>query len=120
MVLVDGKQLESVVKKAPPGFGNDPVRHRYDVIFLKLPLRADSILPGISLKDGVDEAFERNGVLYLQRLASRASQSHFPKLTRHPAYGGMTVRNWRTTVELCRLIAPGKPAAPQIIRQRNP
>ena len=69
------------------------------------PVRAESLLPDISLKPGVDEAFSANGVLYLRRLTAKASQSHFPKLTQHPAYRSMTIRNWRTTSELYRRMA---------------
>jgi len=105
VVVLTREQLERVVTNAPPGFGADPARYRYDVVFVKPPVRAGSILPTISLHDCVDEAFERNEVLYFSRLTARASQSHLPKLIRHPAYSSMTVRNWRTTTELCRLIS---------------
>ena len=67
-------------------------------------MRARLILPTLSLKDEVDQAFEQNDVLYFSRLIARASHSHLPKLIRHPAYSSMTVRNWKTTTELCRLI----------------
>jgi uncharacterized protein (DUF1697 family) len=96
------------MKNAPPGFGDDPARYRYDVAFVRPPSQAGLILPTISLKHGVDEAFERNGVLYLKRLTSRSSQSHLPRLTRNVAYGSITIRNWKTTTELSRLIKVGK------------
>ena len=103
--VLTGEQLERVMTNAPPGFGADPARYRYDVVFVKPPMRACLLLPTISLKDAVDEAFEGNDVLYFSRLTARASQSHLPKLIRHPAYSSMTVRNWKTTTELCRLIS---------------
>ena len=105
VVIVSKEQLESVVKNAPPAFGVDPTQYRYDVVFVRPPLRARAVLPTISLKAGVDEASEGNGVLYLKRLTIRASQSHLPKLTRNAAYKSMTIRNWNTTSELCRLIS---------------
>jgi uncharacterized protein (DUF1697 family) len=104
VVLVTEEQLESVVKNAPAGFGAGPAHYKYDVIFVRPPLYAQAVLPTISLNAGVDEAFEGNGVLYIKRLTIRASQSHFPKLTRHAAYRSMTIRNWNTTRELYRLI----------------
>src|SRR5262249_30999298 len=100
VVLLTPEQLESVVKNSPPWFGDDPARHRYDVAFVRSPARAGLILPTVSLKRGVDEAFEGNGVLYFKRLTSRATQSHLPRLTRNVAYGSMTIRNWKTTTEL--------------------
>jgi uncharacterized protein (DUF1697 family) len=105
VVVLTGEQLERVAKNAPPGFGDDPARYRYDVAFVKPPMRARLILPTLSIRDGVDEAFERNEVLYFSRLTVKAGQSRLPELTRHPAYGSMTIRNWKTTTELLRLIS---------------
>jgi uncharacterized protein (DUF1697 family) len=104
VVIVPQQQLDSVVHKAPAAFGSDPVQYRYDVAFLRPPLRAGAILPTINLKTGVDEAWECNEVLYFRRLTTRASQSHLPRLTRHAAYSSMTIRNWNTVRELHRLI----------------
>jgi hypothetical protein len=59
----------------------------------------------VSLKAGVDEAFEANEVLYLKKLKARASQSHFPRLVGSAAYKSMTVRSWYTMTELYRLIS---------------
>jgi uncharacterized protein (DUF1697 family) len=105
VLVLTGEQLERVTKNAPPGFGDNPARYRYDVAFVKPPMRAQLILPTLPLRDGVDQAFERNDVLYFSRLTVKASQSHLPKLTRHPAYGSMTIRNWNTTTELFRLVS---------------
>ena len=105
IVVLTGEQLARVVTNAPPGFGSDPDRYRYDVGFVKPPMRARLILPTISLNDEVDEAFEGNDVLYFSRLAAKANRSHLLKLNRHSAYSSMTVRNWKTTTELCRLIS---------------
>jgi uncharacterized protein (DUF1697 family) len=103
-VIFSEEQVERIVVNAPRGFGADPVRYRYDVIFIKPPLIARDILPGISLKDEVDEASEGNGVLYFRRLIERASQSHLSKLVSTAAYNSMTIRNWNTTCELHRLL----------------
>jgi uncharacterized protein (DUF1697 family) len=105
VVVVPEEQLERVVRRAPLSFGTDPAAYRYDVAFLKPPVRARDVMPTISLKAGVDDAFEANGVLYLERLKARASQSHLPKLVNSAAYKSMTVRNWNTTTELYRLIS---------------
>jgi len=104
VVVLSRRQLEQVTKNAPLRFGEDLARYRYDVVFVRPPSRAALILPTVGLKPGVDEACERNGVLYLRRLIIRASQSHLPRLVRNAAYSRMTVRNWKTTTELCRLI----------------
>jgi uncharacterized protein (DUF1697 family) len=108
VVVLNVARLARIVGNAPPGFGGDPARYRYDVVFVRPPVRVRLILPAVSLKQGVDEAFEQNGVLYFKRLTIRASQSHLPKLTQHTAYRNMTIRNWRTTTELYRLMSSGR------------
>lgn len=107
VVVLTEAQLQQVVTHAPPSFGVQPAQFRYDVAFLKPPIEAGDILPTIRLKDGVDQAFAANHVLYFQKLSERASQSHLPKLVDHPAYKSMTIRNWRTTTELHRLMTRG-------------
>ncbi|MFL6451742.1 MAG: DUF1697 domain-containing protein [Bryobacteraceae bacterium] len=102
--LVSEDQLASVVQDAPEDFGSDPGKCRYDVIFLRPPVQAREVLPTLRLKEGVDEAFASDHVLYCSRLISKASQSHFPKLISHPAYKSMTIRNWNTTSRLRKLM----------------
>jgi uncharacterized protein (DUF1697 family) len=104
VVVITQKQLENIVAKAPPGFGADPDQYRYDVVFLKPPVSAVEVLPSIRLRAGVDGASARNDVLYLERVTARASQSLFPKIVNLPAYKSMTIRNWNTTRELCRMM----------------
>ena len=105
VVVLNARQLQRVTRNAPSGFGEDPTQYRYDVVFVRPPYRAALILPTVSLKSGVDQAFEGNGVLYLKRLTLRATESHLSRVTRNAAYGSMTIRNWRTTNELCRLLS---------------
>ena len=104
VVVVSQKQLEIVVGNAPPDFGADPSKYRYDVAFIKPPCCARDLLPTISLKQGVDEAFEGNDVLYFKRLITRASESRLPKLVSLPAYKSLTIRNWNTTTKLHKLM----------------
>src|SRR5262245_6108255 len=55
--ILTAAQLENVVENAPAGFGDDSANYQYNIAFLKPPMHARSILPTISLKDGVDAAF---------------------------------------------------------------
>jgi uncharacterized protein (DUF1697 family) len=103
-VVVTQRDMEQVVSAAPPKFGADPAKYRYDVIFVRAPLRADELQSSISLKDGVDEVVASNGVLYFSRLIARAAESKLPKFINHPAYKRVTIRNWNTTTKLCELM----------------
>ena len=92
------------LRQAPPGFGSEPDTYRYDVIFLKEPLTSAEAMQSVSTKDGVDQAFAGNGVLYFSRLISKATQSHLPRIIGLPVYQNMTIRNWNTTTKLLVLM----------------
>ncbi len=104
IVLVSEEQLSAVVDGAPGQFGADPAAYRYDVIFLRAPHRARNVLPTLKLREGVDEAFANDHAIYCRRLISKATQSQFPKVSAHPAYKSMTIRNWNTTSKLHQLM----------------
>ena len=104
VVIRDRAQMRTVIERAPDGFGVDPSRYRYDVIFLKPPLSAGAAMKSVRVRDGVDEAAAGRGVLYFSRLTSRASQSYLSKIVSTPVYQSMTIRNWNTTTTLLRLM----------------
>ncbi|HET6713854.1 MAG TPA: DUF1697 domain-containing protein [Actinomycetota bacterium] len=104
VVVRSASQMRSVVANAPPGFGRDPAKYRYDVIFLKPPLTATVALRDVPLKQGVDAAAAGSGVLYHWRLTSRATQSRLSRVVAMPMYQNMTIRNWNTTTKLEALV----------------
>ena len=104
VVVRSHQQLAAVVARAPRGFGTQPARYRYDVIFLKGPLTAAAALADVPRKDGVDQVFAGAGVVYASRLVAKASQSRIGRLTALPIYQQMTIRNWNTTTALLRLL----------------
>jgi uncharacterized protein (DUF1697 family) len=104
VVVITHGQLKSVVEGAPRQFGKDAARYRYDVIFLKEPLTAKTAMKSVSVKDGVDRAYEGKGVLYFSRLMAKAAQSRLSKIVMLPVYQNMTIRNWNTTTTLLALM----------------
>ena len=104
IVTVTHKELIKVVDGAPKGFGKDPGKYRYDVIFLKEPLSSRDAMKEVSIKEGVDSAYAGKSVLYFSRLISKASQSHITKTIKLPIYQNMTIRNWNTTTKLLALM----------------
>ncbi|MDE2971277.1 MAG: DUF1697 domain-containing protein [Acidobacteriota bacterium] len=105
VVLRSCEQMEAVVAGAPAGFGSQPDRHRYDVIFLRDTLTAEDAMREVLVRPGVDEAWAGNGVLYFSRLISQASRSYLSRLVSMPVYQDMTIRNWNTTTRLLRLMS---------------
>jgi uncharacterized protein (DUF1697 family) len=104
VVLRSQKEMERIVGRAPPGFGTEPAKYRYDVIFLKPPLTAASAIKDVPANPAVDRAHAGSGVLYFSRLASKASQSRLSKVMSLPIYKSMTIRNWNTTTALLRML----------------
>ena len=104
IVLLSRRQLAQVIARAPAGFGAQPAKYRYDVIFLKDPLRATTAIKSVLTRPGVDEAIAGPGALYFSRLIAKASQSQLARVVSLPIYQQMTIRNWNTTTKLLRLI----------------
>lgn len=104
VVVRSRRQLANVVTSAPAGFGADRDTHLSDVVFLKAPLTSAQAMRAVSLREGVDRAWAGPGVLYLDRLAERSSQSRFNRLVTTPQYGRMTIRNWSTTTRLLAML----------------
>lgn len=104
VVLRTRTQLRRIVEEAPDGFGAQPGRYRYDVLFLKPPLTAAAAIESVPVKEGVDQVEGGPGVLYFSRLGSRASQSRLSRIVSSPIYQSMTIRNWNTTMKLLEMI----------------
>jgi uncharacterized protein (DUF1697 family) len=104
VVVRSFEQMKAIVEKAPQGFGGRPAAYRYDVIFLKDPLRADEAMKSVTAKPGVDRVSAGEGALYFSRLISKAAQSHLSRIVGKPQYQNMTIRNWNTTSKLHELM----------------
>jgi uncharacterized protein (DUF1697 family) len=104
VVLRSQKEMRQVVGRAPKGFGTEPDKYRYDVIFLKAPLTAATAIKSVPVAPGVDEAHAGTGVLYFSRLISKASKSRLSKIVSSPIYKSVTIRNWNTTTKLLQIM----------------
>jgi uncharacterized protein (DUF1697 family) len=104
VVVISHQHLRAAVKKAPKGFGAEPAKYRYDVIFLRPSLTAAEAIKSVSTKEGVDRAWAGDGVLYFSRLIEKATSSHLSRLVGLPVYQEMTIRNWNTTTKLLALM----------------
>jgi uncharacterized protein (DUF1697 family) len=104
IVLRSLAQMRTIVRRAPAGFGTEPRKYRYDVLFLKEPLKAAAALRDVPTREGVDQAAAGPGVLYFSRLVARATQSRLSRVVQLPIYQQMTIRNWNTTTRLLELM----------------
>ncbi len=104
VVVRSGKQMRTIVERAPKVFGAQPAKYLYDVVFLKEPLTAKTALRSVSTKPGVDVAHAGTGVLYFSRLKAKATSSRLNKIALSPIYPSVTIRNWNTTTKLLSLM----------------
>lgn len=104
VVLRSHRELQRIVAKRPRGFGEQPAKYRYDVLFLKEPFTAKRALDGMPVKEGVDRILPGPGVLYASRLVARASESRISRIITLPVYRYLTIRNWNTTSKLLALL----------------
>lgn len=104
VVVRSRTQMRGIVEKAPKGFGAEPSKYRYDVIFLKEPLTARKAIQVLDPRPGVDEVHAGTGVIYSSRLEARATSSRLNKIVGSPIYPSITIRNWNTTTKLLALM----------------
>lgn len=103
-VLVLSKdQLQTVINEKPKGFGEQPGKYHSDVIFL-MDIDAARAMSVFSPREGVDQVWPGNGVIYSQRLSELRTKSRLSKIVGTPAYQFMTIRNWNTTTKLLSLM----------------
>ncbi|MBA3743858.1 DUF1697 domain-containing protein [Sporichthya sp.] len=98
------RQLRTVVDKAPAGFGAEPDTFHSDAVFLRAPLTPAQAMKVVKLREGVDEAWAANGVVYFQRLSAQRTKSRMSAIVGTPEYQQMTIRSWRTTTKLLALL----------------
>lgn len=104
VVVVSGSEMERVVAQAPKGFGKDPVAYRYDVIFVKEPVKTSEALKDVPTAPGIDTVAAGDHALYFRRLVSEAAKSKLSKLVQRPVYKHLTIRNWNTTMKLFQMV----------------
>lgn len=103
VVVRSRRQLRNIVAKAPEGFGQRPDLYHSDVVFLRHPLTPRQAMSVIQLREGVDQAWPSNGVVYFARLSARRTRSKMNKIVGTPEYRLMTIRSWSTTTKVLDL-----------------
>jgi uncharacterized protein (DUF1697 family) len=102
--LRDLGEMRAAVDEAPEGFGSDRETYLDDVLFLMPPLEPAEGRAALTLREGVDTAWTGPGVVYSRRVKAKASKSGLSRITAHPTYRRMTIRNWKTTTKLLAMM----------------
>lgn len=103
VLVLSRKQLEAIVDKKPKGFGDQADKYHSDAIFL-IGVAAKDVMPVFSPREGVDEVWPGDGVVYAQRLSAERTKSRLNKMMASPLYASMTIRNWNTTLKSLELL----------------
>jgi uncharacterized protein (DUF1697 family) len=103
VLVLPRSQLQAVIDNKPQGFGDRPTEHHSDAVFL-MGIDATEAMSVFDPREGVDQVWPGDGVIYSQRLSSERTKSRLSKIVGTPAYRSMTIRNWNTTTKLLALV----------------
>jgi uncharacterized protein (DUF1697 family) len=103
VLVLDAEAFREVVRAAPAGFGSEPDRYRYDVVFY-MGVPAAEVEPYIVTNPEVDHALVGERAAYYRRLTAKATRSRLSKIVGSPIYSALTIRNWNTTVKLAAML----------------
>ncbi len=104
VLVLTPRQLQAVIDNKPEGFGEQPEKYHSDAIFL-IDIDAAEAMPVFSPREGVDEVWPGDGVIYAQRLSAQRTKSRLGKIVGTPAYQSMTIRSWTTTTKLLDILS---------------
>src|SRR5262245_8912798 len=103
VLVLTRKQLQAVIANKPKGFGEQPEKYHSDAIFL-MGIDAAQAMPVFDPREGVDNVWPGDGVIYSQRLSAQRTKSRLNKIVGTPVYQSMTIRSWNTTTKLLKIL----------------
>lgn len=103
VLVLTRQQIQSVIDNKPEGFGEQPEKYHCDAIFL-MGIDTTQTMPVFDPREGVDQIWAGEGVIYSQRLSAQRTKSRLNKIMASPAYKSMTIRNWATTTKLLEIL----------------
>jgi uncharacterized protein (DUF1697 family) len=103
VLVLTRNQLQAIIENKPEGFGEQPEKYHSDVIFL-MGITPEEALPVFAPREGVDQIWPGDGVIYSQRLSAQRTKSRLGKIVGTPPYKSMTIRSWNTTTKLLKIL----------------
>ena len=103
VLVLTRKQLQAVIDNKPKGFGEQPEKYHSDAIFL-MGIDSAQAMPVFDPREGVDNVWPGDGVIYSQRLSAQRTKSRLSKIVGTPVYQSMTLRSWNTTTKLLKIL----------------
>ena len=103
VLVLSYQQFQAIIDNKPKGFGEQPEKYHSDAIFL-MDIDSAQVMPAFNPREGVDQIWAGNGVIYSQRLSAQRTKSRLNKVMESPFYKSMTIRNWNTTTKLLEIL----------------
>ena len=103
VLVISRDQFQETINQKPEGFGEQPDLYHSDAIFL-MEKTAEQVLPVFNPREGVDQIWPGNGVIYSQRLSAARTKSRLNQAIGTPEYKFMTIRSWNTVSKLMELL----------------
>lgn len=103
VLVLDSSAFRSILGDAPPGFGSEPEKYRYDVGFY-LGVTTSDVEPHVQVHPDVDDVAFGDLAFYHRRVTALASRSRVSRIIGTPVYASLTIRNWRTVTALGEML----------------
>jgi uncharacterized protein (DUF1697 family) len=100
VVIRDASEMARIVRGIPEDWDVGDAGTRHNVIFLTDGVRAKGLIDPATLRAEFEALVVGDGVLYWSAPAPTITRTAMVKLSAHPSYAQMTVRNLRTTLRL--------------------
>ncbi len=103
VLVLNHKQLQSIIDNKPKDFGCQSDRYHSDIIFL-IDIDAAQVMTSFNPREGVDTIWPGDGVIYAQRLSVERDKSRLGSISALPFYKSLTIRNWNTVTKLLAIL----------------
>ena len=104
VVVRDLAEMTRIVREIPKDWDVADRSTRHNVIFLTDAISPRAVLDSVTLKPGIESARAGAHALYWSAPLATITRTSMVKLSSHPDYPEMTVRNLRTTLKLFDLM----------------
>jgi uncharacterized protein (DUF1697 family) len=104
VVVLDLPQMRTVVRQIPKDWDVDDAAMRYNVIFTTAAITPKELRSRVTPKPEIEALKAGTHALYWSAPFATATKTAMVKLSAHPDYGELTIRNLRTTRKLLDLM----------------
>jgi uncharacterized protein (DUF1697 family) len=106
VLVLEIDELKHILNNVPNGFGDEPEKYKYDIIFLGKPLTTKYVMEVITTKESENKIYEGENVFYVKRLSEKLTGSYIAEIS--TKWENIVVRNLNTSTKLHNLMLERK------------